>query len=967
MPSRTPPVSTIRALAVLACVCLIALPGCSRRFWRQQAERDTYEAVFDKLNDPHWAVPRVDLKPDARSRFYDPFDPDCEPLPPDDPAAHESMHCVSGRRGYKNWHKLGTALSIENPQWLAPFGILMDNADPVHGHNRVSLEEVTLRQAVELSYIHRREYQTVIEDVYLTALAVTEEQFNLGVRYAGPGVRVPGFTGALTDNPAGDNTVSFNPRFGVSQLLPAGGQIAVELANNTLWLFGGGTSNSASSLAFSLTQPLLFRAGRKVVLEALTQAERNVLYSVRDLARFRQEQFTLTTTDFLNIQLQLQAIRNLEGNIRRLEDQLEVTRATDAKQPYNIRWELSELPEDAVIPESLAGLLSYDKLTGTLNWSGPMTDEQRAEILAVSDNPGYRAAAEQLVRSRTQQTINLPSAELLSRLKGQQSQLQDFRRLLADSIDDFKIELGLPPDIGMSLDDSILDQFTLIDPVLLEIDNELRDLAELRGPDVLLEIDSEIETFSVDMLPGIRVYLQELNDLRISMAAELNNVGSEFEPVDELLAAADPDNAGEDSATGSAVGQREINNEEERQRVVADVDRDRKLFQLTEQDFLRAARLLDMLLETTADENFPSSLDTDGDGLISADEFPEPWPAIQKDGERDGLPRTLEAAIGEARNGMLELREEFVALLQSMQVVQADLRVEQIAVNKFVLPGGTETPTIEEVVRIGLSRRHDLMNQRAFVMDARRVLEVAANELEATLDVTFSGVVGTNPAGSRKPFNFSGTGARYDAGLALDTPADKIAERNTYNAALIEYQRTRRDYMAAEDEVKRQIRESWRELQVAAQRLEIDREAVRVAGLQLDIAASGSGQDNALSLLNALDAVLQAQNSLVTNWVRYELSRLNIYRDMGIMQIDQQGMWIDRYYVDTVEFDELTALDPELTALDPDLTVPEVDDELTQLADLPDPPLLPAANPLPPEAAIPVFDFEDDAGDGEQE
>ncbi len=393
MPLRTTSANTVRLLMALVCTCLVLFSGCSRRFWRQQAERDTYEAVRSKLNDPRWAVPRVNLTPDPRSRFYDPWNPDCEPLPPDDPAAHQTMHCVSGRRGYKNWHKLGTALSIENPHWLEPFGIEMENADPVHGHSYVDLQDVSLHQAVGLTYIHSRTYQTAIEDLYLTALAVTEEQFNLGVRYIGTSGRVPGLDAGVTDNPGGDNTVNLDPRFGVSQLLPAGGQLAVELANNTLWLFGGGTSSSATSLAFSLTQPLLYRAGRKVVLEALTQAERNVLYSARDLARFRQTLFTGTTADFLAIQLQLQAIRNLEGNIRRVEDQIKIRRAEDQKAPKTISWPLLDMPADDEIPESLAGQLVYDRPHNSLRWTGAMTEQQIEEILAVSSDPRYQAAA----------------------------------------------------------------------------------------------------------------------------------------------------------------------------------------------------------------------------------------------------------------------------------------------------------------------------------------------------------------------------------------------------------------------------------------------------------------------------------------------------------------------------------------------------------------------------------------------
>src|SRR5262249_55080199 len=83
---------------------------------------------------------------------------------------------------------------------------------------------------------------------------------------------------------------------GVTQLLPSGAQWLVELANNTLWLFAKGDSSqaTATTLSYSLVQPLLANGGRRFVMENLTQAERNVLYAARDLARYRQGFFTST-------------------------------------------------------------------------------------------------------------------------------------------------------------------------------------------------------------------------------------------------------------------------------------------------------------------------------------------------------------------------------------------------------------------------------------------------------------------------------------------------------------------------------------------------------------------------------------------------------------------------------------------------------------------------------------------------
>jgi hypothetical protein len=112
-------------------VCLLAMAsGCSRPFWREQAERDSYDATAENITDPRWAVPRIDITPDPRSRFYDPYDPDYMPLPPDDPDAHVYMHWVDGWHGYNCWHQFGDLLSVENPQWLLPFNLSPEQYDP---------------------------------------------------------------------------------------------------------------------------------------------------------------------------------------------------------------------------------------------------------------------------------------------------------------------------------------------------------------------------------------------------------------------------------------------------------------------------------------------------------------------------------------------------------------------------------------------------------------------------------------------------------------------------------------------------------------------------------------------------------------------------------------------------------------------------------------------------------------------
>jgi outer membrane protein TolC len=239
-------------------------------------------------------------------------------------------------------------------------------------------------------------------------------------------------------------------------------------------------------------------------------------------------------------------------------------------------------------------------------------------------------------------------------------------------------------------------------------------------------------------------------------------------------------------------------------------------------------------------------------------------------------------------------------------VVQAGLRGEAIALNRFTLPGRQDVPTIDEVIEVGLANRHDLMNARGVVMDARRALEVAANALKAKLDV--------NVSGSNRLHR--GSNDTVDVSVDFKTPLDQVAERNDYNTALIAYQRARRTYMAAEDNIKRDIRIAWRALEVSQQRLEIDRQTARNAALEYDNVTISTRQDN-LSLSRALNTVLRAENALVNDWVSYETNRLNIYRDMGIMQIDEDGVWDDEFYQRDVQPESSTL--PDSTILAPEL------------------------------------------------
>jgi hypothetical protein len=158
-------------------------------------------------------------------------------------------------------------------------------------------------------------------------------------------------------------------------------------------------------------------------------------------------------------------------------------------------------------------------------------------------------------------------------------------------------------------------------------------------------------------------------------------------------------------------------------------------------------------------------------------------------------------------------------------------------------------------------------------------------------------------------------------GLQFVTPVQLVAQRNAYRAALVGYQQARRNYQRTEDQVRIDCRTNWRNMEFTRRNFETLREQVRAATAQLDIAAEqtaapagaapglpapggaaapggggGGGNAQGLQIIQAVNSVLQAQNSLIIQWVAYEAFRLDMYNFMGTLEVDQEGYWTDEFY-----------------------------------------------------------------------
>ncbi len=206
---------------------------------------------------------------------------------------------------------------------------------------------------------------------------------------------------------------------------------------------------------------------------------------------------------------------------------------------------------------------------------------------------------------------------------------------------------------------------------------------------------------------------------------------------------------------------------------------------------------------------------------------------------------------------------------------------------------GVSDPNFSPDIAIepALYRRLDLANSRDQVDDSERKVFVAADNLGAELNLIGSANVGSTVGAEFFRLEF-GDGV-YTAGFEAELPLDRRRERNAYRESLLVFQQRKRNYENAIDEVKLDVRDSYRQLSETAQRYEIRKNSLelsekRVESTQMFLEA---GQALIRDLLDAQNDLLVAQDSLTASLIDHLEARLNFYRDVGVLQVLPDGMW----------------------------------------------------------------------------
>jgi outer membrane protein TolC len=199
--------------------------------------------------------------------------------------------------------------------------------------------------------------------------------------------------------------------------------------------------------------------------------------------------------------------------------------------------------------------------------------------------------------------------------------------------------------------------------------------------------------------------------------------------------------------------------------------------------------------------------------------------------------------------------------------------------------------------KLAIEYRLNLKTAEDQIDDARRKVDVAKNELLPQVDLTGSATLGdTN---NNKQFDF-GRGHEFTAGISVDLPVDRVAERNDYRRSLITLQQATRNYAGLRDQVIVEVRTAVRTIFSAQTNLTIQRRntdlALRRLEYSYDLLKLGAAQSR--DVVEAQQSLLSAEDGYEGALSNYQVAVLSYLRSTGTLRVDPDagslGIAMDR-------------------------------------------------------------------------
>lgn len=270
--------------------------------------------------------------------------------------------------------------------------------------------------------------------------------------------------------------------------------------------------------------------------------------------------------------------------------------------------------------------------------------------------------------------------------------------------------------------------------------------------------------------------------------------------------------------------------------------------------------------------------------------------------QAEGLRTLLQVGRLEQSSLQLDLRwtasiTRYKRSLDTFKILLGLKAEENIALddNEMILitETGMDSPDIdlEQAMELAVQTRLDLYNGLDRVQDRARKIEVAANALQPGLDFSLVASVPDANDGNLGELDFEN--ALYTAGLDFELPLDTKLDRNSYRRALIDYEVATRNYLLDMDNIKLDVVDLWRRMNQARKNYEISLTSVEINERRVEEAELRAelGLGDIQDTVDSQNDLTAAQTDLISSIVDHNISKLEFWRDLGLLYVDDSGQW----------------------------------------------------------------------------
>jgi outer membrane protein TolC len=185
-------------------------------------------------------------------------------------------------------------------------GIVLESGKPL---------KLSLTQALQVAAMNASDFQTQKENVFQKALDLNLQKHQYGFSLGGGG------TYKYTASETGGQTSSSdsaNPSLSLTKTLTFGAKVITSVGLDIVNLLTAGLTSKTFIGDASVSIPLLRGAGSYVASEQLTQAERDLIYSLQSFENYKNSFAVQITQGYMNVLSQMDQVTNASENYKNL-------------------------------------------------------------------------------------------------------------------------------------------------------------------------------------------------------------------------------------------------------------------------------------------------------------------------------------------------------------------------------------------------------------------------------------------------------------------------------------------------------------------------------------------------------------------------------------------------------------------------------------------------------------------------